>query len=162
MRCSRSLIGAVPSLLLSLGALAAARIITQSLAVSPSLTYGATGYTLAPGQWLPGLVWIAALILGGITAIPLLRAECVQARPISVASPPPRRLIQRDLRRSRRLRSQAPPGATCAGPWTPTWTTPGRGRILDELEGGERHEEDDVEVEAHEEEERRQERRRSR
>ena len=45
-----TLIGAVPSLLLSLGALAAAESLTQSLAVSPSLTYGATGYTLAPGH----------------------------------------------------------------------------------------------------------------
>ncbi len=70
-----TLVGAVPSLLLSFGALAAAESLTQSLAVSPTLTYGPTGYTLAPGQWLPGLIWIAALILGAIMAIPLLRAR---------------------------------------------------------------------------------------
>ena len=143
-----TLIGAVPSLLLSLGALAAAESLTQSLAVSPSLTYGATGYTLAPGQWLPGLVWIAALILGAITAIPLLRAR-MRTGETYLGGQSAAEAI--DSTRFAEIASLAEPGAAWSdlrGAMDSGWTTPGRGRILDELEGASDTEEDDVEVEA--------------
>ena len=143
-----TLVGAVPSLLLSFGALAAAESLTQSLAVSPSLTYGPTGYTLAPGQWLPGLVWIAALILGAIMAIPLLRAR-MRTGETYLGGQSAAEAI--DSTRFAEIASLAEPGAAWSdlrGAMDSGWTTPGRGRILDELEGASDAEEDDVEVEA--------------
>jgi formate hydrogenlyase subunit 3/multisubunit Na+/H+ antiporter MnhD subunit len=143
-----TLVGAVPSLLLSFGALAAAESLTQSLAVSPALTYGPTGYTLAPGQWLPGLVWIAALILGAIMAIPLLRAR-MRTGEAYLGGQSAAKAI--DATRFAEIASLAEPGAAWSdlrAAMDSGWTTPGRGRILDELEGASDAEEDDVEVEA--------------
>jgi formate hydrogenlyase subunit 3/multisubunit Na+/H+ antiporter MnhD subunit len=143
-----TLIGAVPSLLLSFGALAAAESLTQSLAVSPSLTYGPTGYTLAPGQWLPGLVWIAALILGAIMAIPLLRAR-MRSGETYLGGQSAAETV--DTMRFAEIASLAEPGAAWSdlrAAMDSGWTTPARGRILDELEGASDAEEDDVEVEA--------------
>jgi formate hydrogenlyase subunit 3/multisubunit Na+/H+ antiporter MnhD subunit len=142
-----TLVGAIPSLLLSFGALAAAESLTQSLAVSTALTYGPMGYTLAPGQWLPGLVWIAALILGAIMATPLLRARMRTGETYLGGQSGAETL---DTTRFAEIASLAEPGAA----WSDLraaidsgWTTPGRGRILDELEGASDAEEDDVEVE---------------
>jgi formate hydrogenlyase subunit 3/multisubunit Na+/H+ antiporter MnhD subunit len=143
-----TLVGAVPSLLLSIGALAAAESLTQSLAVSPALTYGPTGYTLAPGQWLPGLVWIAALILGAIMAIPLLRAR-LRTGEAYLGGQSAAETI--DATRFAEVASLAEPGAAWSdlrAAMDSGWTTPGRGRILDELEGASDAEEDDVEVQA--------------
>jgi formate hydrogenlyase subunit 3/multisubunit Na+/H+ antiporter MnhD subunit len=142
-----TLIGAVPSLLLSFGALAAAESLTQSLAVSTALTYGPTGYTLAPGQWLPGLVWIAALILGAIMAIPLLRAR-MRAGETYLGGQSAVEAI--DATRFAEIASLAEPDAAWSdlrAAMDSGWTTPGRGRILDELEGASDAEEDGVEVE---------------
>jgi formate hydrogenlyase subunit 3/multisubunit Na+/H+ antiporter MnhD subunit len=141
-----TLIGAVPSLLLSFGALAAAESLTQSLAVSTALTYGPTGYTLAPGQWLPGLVWIAALILGAITAIPLLRAR-MRTGETYLGGQPAAEII--GATRFPEIASLAEPDAAWSdlrAAMDSSWTTPGRGRVLDELESD--AEEDSVEVEA--------------
>ncbi|HEY7092774.1 MAG TPA: proton-conducting transporter membrane subunit [Ktedonobacterales bacterium] len=143
-----TLVGAVPSLLLSFGALAAAESLTQSLAVSPALTYGPTGYTLAPGQWLPGLVWIAALILGAIMAIPLLRARTRTGEAYLGGQSAAEDI---DATRFAEVASLAEPGAAWSdlrAAMDSGWTTPGRGRILDELEGASDAEGDDVEVEA--------------
>jgi formate hydrogenlyase subunit 3/multisubunit Na+/H+ antiporter MnhD subunit len=143
-----TLVGAVPSLLLLFGALAAAESLTQSLAVSTALTYGPTGYTLAPGQWLPGLVWIAALILGAIMAIPLLRAR-MRTGEAYLGGQSATETI--DTTRFAEIASLAEPGAAWSdlrAAMDSGWTTPGRGRILDELEGASDAEEDDVEVEA--------------
>ncbi len=142
-----TLVGAVPSLLLSFGALAAAESLTQSLAVSTALTYGPTGYTLAPGQWLPGLVWIAALVLGAIMAIPLLRAR-MRTGETYLGGQPAAEAI--DSTRFAEIASLAEPGAAWSdlrGAMDSGWTTPGRGRILDELEDASDAEEGDVEAE---------------
>jgi formate hydrogenlyase subunit 3/multisubunit Na+/H+ antiporter MnhD subunit len=142
-----TLVGAVPSLLLSFGALASAESLTQSLAVSTALTYGPTGYTLAPGQWLPGLVWIAALILGAIMVIPLLRAR-MRTGEAYLGGQSAAEAI--DTTRFTEIASLAEPGAAWSdlrAAMDSGWTTPGRGRILDELESASDAEEDDVEVE---------------
>jgi NADH:ubiquinone oxidoreductase subunit 5 (subunit L)/multisubunit Na+/H+ antiporter MnhA subunit len=151
-----ALVGAVPSLLLAFGGLAAAEAFTQSLMVSEILKYGPTGYTLTPGQWLPGLVWIAALLLGLIVAVPLLRARTRpgeiylggQATAVGVAednAPAP----------FTEIASLAAPGDA----WSDLreamdsgWTTPGRGRVLDELEDMASADESDVEEAPPEEE----------
>jgi NADH:ubiquinone oxidoreductase subunit 5 (subunit L)/multisubunit Na+/H+ antiporter MnhA subunit len=142
-----TLIGAVPSLLLSFGALAAAESLTQSLEVSTALTYGPTGYTLAPGQWLPGLVWIAALVLGAIMAIPLLRARMRTGETYLGGQSAVEAI---DTTQVAEIASLAEPGAA----WSDLravmdsgWTTPGRARILDELEGASDAEDEGVEVE---------------
>jgi formate hydrogenlyase subunit 3/multisubunit Na+/H+ antiporter MnhD subunit len=143
-----TLVGAVPSLLLSFGALAAAESLTQSLAVSTALTYGPTGYALAPGQWLPGLVWIAALILGAIMAIPLLRAR-TRIGETYLGGQSTAETV--DSARFAEIASLAEPGAAWSdlrAAMDSGWTTPGRGRILDELEGAGDAEDDDVESEA--------------
>jgi len=130
-------VGAAPSLLLFVGAFSAAGSLTQPLAVSTILKYGPTGYTLTPGQWLPGLVWIAALLLGAILAIPLWRAR---TRPgeVYLAGQPAAEIASA---------TEAVEIASLATPrdvWSdllPTldsvWTTPGRRQLLDELEGAE-------------------------
>jgi formate hydrogenlyase subunit 3/multisubunit Na+/H+ antiporter MnhD subunit len=130
-------VGAAPSLLLFLGAFSAAESLTQSLAVSTILKYGPTGYTLTPGQWLPGLVWIAALLLGAILAIPLWRAR---TRPgeVYLAGQPAAEIVS--ATEAVEITSLATPRDV----WSdllPTldsvWTTPGRRQLLDELEGAE-------------------------
>ena len=142
------LVGAVPSLLLAFNAVAAAESLTQSLEVSTALTYGPTGYTLPPGQWLPGLVWIAALILGAIMAIPLLRAkmrtgETYLGGQSAAEATNPARYAE--------IASLAEPEAAwndLRGAMDSGWTTPGRGRILDELESASDTDDNSVEVEA--------------
>lgn len=143
-----ALVGAVPSLLLAFNAVAAAASLTQSLEVSTALTYGPTGYTLPPGQWLPGLVWIAALILGAIMAIPLLRAkmrtgETYLGGQFAAEATNPARYAE--------IASLAEPEAAWSdlrGAMDSSWTTPGRGRILDELESASDADDDSVETEA--------------
>jgi formate hydrogenlyase subunit 3/multisubunit Na+/H+ antiporter MnhD subunit len=141
-----TLVGAVPSLLLAFGAVAAAESLTQSLAVSTALSYGPTGYILPPGQWLPGLVWIAALILGAIMAIPLLRAKMragetyLGGQSAAEASDPAQ---------FTEIGALAEPSAAWSdlrGVMDSSWTTPGRGRLLDDLESGGDGEEDGIGV----------------
>jgi formate hydrogenlyase subunit 3/multisubunit Na+/H+ antiporter MnhD subunit len=140
------LVGAVPSLLLAFNAVAAAESLTQSLEISTALTYGPMGYTLPPGQWLPGLVWIAALILGAIMAIPLLRAkmrtgETYLGGQSADEAPTPTRYAE--------IASLAEPEAVWSdlrGAIGSGWTTPGRGRILDELESASDADEDSTEA----------------
>jgi formate hydrogenlyase subunit 3/multisubunit Na+/H+ antiporter MnhD subunit len=137
-------IGAVPGLLLAFNAVAASESITQSLAVSTTLSYGPTGYTLPPGQWLPGLVWIAALILGGIMAIPLVRAKM---RTGEVYLGGQSAAEATDPTRFTEIAALAEPDTVWSdlrGAIDSTWATPGRGRLLDELESG--GEEDGVDM----------------
>jgi hypothetical protein len=129
-----TLIGAIPSLLLAFGAVTAAESLTQSLAVSTALTYGPTGYTLPPGQWLPGLVWIAALILGAIMAIPLLRAkmragETYLGGQSAAEASDPTQFTEIDT-----LAEPVAAWSDLRGVMDSSWTTPGRGRLLDDLE----------------------------
>jgi hypothetical protein len=131
-----TLVGAVPSLLLAFGAVAAAESLTQSLAVSTALSYGPTGYTLPPGQWLPGLVWIAALILGAIMAVPLLRAK-MRAGETYLGGQSAAEVS--DPTQFAEIAALAEPGAAWSdlrGVMDSSWTTPGRGRLLDDLESG--------------------------
>jgi formate hydrogenlyase subunit 3/multisubunit Na+/H+ antiporter MnhD subunit len=146
------LIGAVPSLLLSFGALATAQSLSQPLMVSEILKYGPTGYTLTPSQWLPGLVWIAALLLGLIAAIPLLSARARPGAvylggqsPVETISPTPAAEIAT-------LAAPESAWSDLRGAMDSVWTTPGRGRILDELEDASTGEDSDVEADAPEEE----------
>jgi hypothetical protein len=143
-----ALIGAVPSLLLTFGAVAAAESFTQALAVSEVLNDGPTGYTLAPGQWLPGLVWIAALILGVIVAIPLLLAR---TRTGEVYLGGQSTQEADDSTRFTEIASLAEPGAVWSDlrpAMDSAWATPGRGRILDQegLESASDADEDGVEA----------------
>ncbi len=145
-----ALIVAVPGLLLASGAFAAAESLTQALAVSEVLKYGPSGYTLTPGQWLPGLVWIAALILGGIVAIPLLRdrthagatylggQSALEVAAESEGVPP-------QFTETVGLASPDDTWSDLRGAMNSGWTTPVRGRLLDDLEGANDAEEEDVE-----------------
>jgi formate hydrogenlyase subunit 3/multisubunit Na+/H+ antiporter MnhD subunit len=142
-----TLVGAVPSLLLAFNAVASAESLTQSLVVSTALSYGPTGYTLPSGQWLPGLVWIAALILGAIIAIPLLRAK-TRTGDVYLGGQSAAEVT--DPTRFSEIASLAEPEAAWSdlrGAMVSGWTTPGRGRILDEFGDASDAEEDGVEAE---------------
>jgi hypothetical protein len=144
-----TLIGAIPALLLASGAVAAAESLTQALAVSEVLKYGPTGYTLTPGQWLPGLVWIAALLLSLIVAIPLLRAR-TRSGALYLGGQSALGVAAEDEEAPRQFTETAGLAAPDDA-WsdlrvamTSGWTTPIRGRLLDDLEGGSDAEERDV------------------
>lgn len=142
-----ALIGAVPSLLLSFGALAAAESLTQALSLSEVLKYGPTGYTLTPGQWLPGLLWIAALLLGLIVAIPLLR---MRTRPgdIYLAGQPAGEAADAQFSEIATLATPNDTWRDLRPAMDSGWTTPGRGRILDELDNASEPDEEDGEADA--------------
>jgi formate hydrogenlyase subunit 3/multisubunit Na+/H+ antiporter MnhD subunit len=140
------IVGAVPSLLLTFGAVAAAESLTQSLMVSEILKYGPTGYTVTPGQWLPGLVWIAALLLGVIVAAPLLRARTRTAETY-LGGQSAAEVV--DPARFPETAGLAAPGdawSDLRGAMDSGWTTPGRGRLLDDLETASEPDEADVEA----------------
>jgi formate hydrogenlyase subunit 3/multisubunit Na+/H+ antiporter MnhD subunit len=141
------LIGAVPTLLLNAGAFAAAESLTQPGMVAAIAKYSATGYNLTPGQWLPGLVWIAALALGLILAIPLLRSR---TRPGEVYLAGETATAGAGEVAAREIASLAAPRDA----WSDLrstiesgWTTPGRRQLLDEFEGAPETEEADVAAE---------------
>jgi formate hydrogenlyase subunit 3/multisubunit Na+/H+ antiporter MnhD subunit len=147
-----TLIGAVPGLLLKFGALAAAEALTQPLLLSEVLKYGPTGYTLTPSQWLPGLVWIAALLLGLIVAVPLLRAR---ARPGAIylgGQPVAETASSTQAAEIATLAAPADAWSDLRGAMDSPWTTPGRARILDELEGASESDDGAAEANAPEEE----------
>jgi NADH:ubiquinone oxidoreductase subunit 5 (subunit L)/multisubunit Na+/H+ antiporter MnhA subunit len=140
------IVGAVPSLLLTFGAVAAAESLTQSLMVSEILKYSPTGYIVTPAQWLPGLVWIAALLLGLIVAVPLLRARTRTAETYLGGQSAEEAA---DPARFPETAGLAPPGdawSDLRGAMDSGWTTPGRGRLLDDLEAASEPDEAGVEA----------------
>ncbi len=82
------IVGIAPELLLSLGGKLAAGALVQAGAIDSAVSTSLMGYAAGVGQWLPGIAWLAGLVLV-LLVIFLRPAGAREARPVYLAGQTP-------------------------------------------------------------------------